>query len=165
MAKCLDDRLATVNQVLAKIAPGTIVIKGCAGWDVEWFDPIRARKINRRWAAHELYPVWHRRWGHGGTCCTALTMLMRWLQDRPVFGISTWEYWLSPTINLAKGDPGLIPLLKAGGYPQEQMCIRCGQEIPKGRGLDWWSLDGKSGPACSRSWTCDRRQGGGDGRS
>ena len=151
----IQSRLDTVNKALALIAPGTIVLQGESGWKVEWAD-WKGRLMRYRWQAHGFYPVWERKWGHGGTCCMALTTLMRWLQDRPVFGLSTWEYWLSPTIKLAHGNPALLQLLKDGGYPQKQMCVRCGQEIEKSAGLDWWSLNGKSGPACQNSWDCDR---------
>jgi hypothetical protein len=150
----IDDRLKTVNEALKIFAPNTKIHRGSrGGWTVEWTNH-RDKTVRRRWAAHagSHYPVWHQKWGHGGTCCAALTMLMRWLQDRPVYGISVWRYWTGPGILL--GKPALVDLLLEGGWPTESTCVVCDQVIEGPR--DWWSLNGVEGPICLHYQKCER---------
>jgi len=145
----MTTKLETVNAAIAIFAPGTTVRRGLTGWLVEW-TTCSGKKYSRRWTVekgNDFYPVWHNRWPYGGTCCNALAQLMRWLQDRPVFGIGTWLYWGSPNIRL--GKPELIEVLLQGGYPADHVCVICGKTIvPSVDGLDWWSLKGVSGPSC-----------------
>jgi hypothetical protein len=145
----MNTKLETVNAAIAIFAPGTTVRRGLTGWLVEWAD-YRGKQYSRRWAVQrgsDTWPVFHRKWTQGGTGCNALAQLMRWLQDRPVFGISTWQYWVGPSIRL--GKPELIDVLLQGGYPADHVCVLCGKTIvPSVDGLDWWSLKGVSGPSC-----------------
>ena len=154
----MSNKLQVVNAALAVFAPDTTVRRGTNGWIIEW-DDYCGKTISRRWATKSggsFYPAWHRHWAHGGTCCMALSQLMRWLQDRPVFGITTWEHWVSPSIGLSGGNPSLLQILRDGGYPANQFCVLCGKIIdPKKDGLDWWHLNKISGPCCTNT-TCQR---------
>jgi hypothetical protein len=143
-----EAKLGTVNRAIALFARNTTVRRGLTGWTVEWTDS-RGKKHRRRWAVdagQSFFPAWHHSWSHGGTACTALSQLMRWLQGRPVFGIGTWRYWTGEYIRL--GSPEIIQVLTDGGYPAGQVCVRCGGAIGPDQGLDWWNLEGISGPCC-----------------
>jgi hypothetical protein len=150
----MTDKLETVNAAIAVFAPGTTVRREKTGWLVEW-TTCSGKQCSRRWATekdNELWPVWHKRWPWGGTCTMALSQLMRWLQERPVFGLGTWEYWVGDSIKL--GKPELLDILRNGGYPIEQICVKCDRSINcKKHGLDWWSLNGTSGPSCRNPHT------------
>jgi hypothetical protein len=152
------DKLDTVNAAIAIFAPGTSVRKGPNGWVVEWLNH-NGKVYSRRWSVMgggSLYPVWHHKWAHGGTCCNALSQLIRWLQDRPVFGISTWQYWASPSVRLGDNNgQQLLEVLEAGGYPTDHVCVLCNTVIsPRTTGLDWWDLGGVSGPCCRDRSKC-----------
>lgn len=152
-----NQKLVAVNQCLEIFAPGTTVRKGRTGWMVEWMSG--GKIISRRWTTKghgSHYPSWHYSWAHGGTCCQALCQLMRWLQGRSVFGIKTWEYWTGNSVYLGQ-DRGseIIQILKTAGWPEDQVCVLCDREIDaRTQGLDWWDLDGVSGPCCRSSWKC-----------
>lgn len=144
------DKLEAVNAVLNEMTPGTWVERTNRGWMVSWR---RGDKVlTRRWCTQvgsSFYPAWHRQWAHGGTCCTALAQLMRWLQNRPVMPIGTWHYWSGESIRL--GTPKMIKILESAGYPVTATCIACGESISSG--LDWWHLGKVSGP-CHTFATC-----------
>lgn len=148
-------KLQVVNAAIAMFAPDTSVRRGLTGWVVEWVD-WRGRRHRRRWTTNSgssFWPTWSNKWPHGGTCCMALSQLIRWLQCRPVLGIDTWAYWVGPAIKLA--DPKIIEILTKGGYPVDQTCILCGKAInPQSDGLDWWDLKDVSGPCCRRINKC-----------
>lgn len=155
----MSNKLQVVNAALAIFAPDTTVRRGMNGWIVEWTNHHRKTK-SRRWSvdsSNSFYPVWEKEWPHGGTCCMALSQLMRWLQNRPVLGLGTWMHWTSPQIGI--GGPNsslLLEILRDGGYPSDQICVLCQKKIdPRKDGLDWWHLDKISGPCCTNT-TCQR---------
>jgi hypothetical protein len=152
----MNKKLEAVNSVLEAIAPGTWVEKGSNGWIVSWKNG--SHTLSRRWQTikgNDHYPVWHHSWGHGGTCCTALSQLMRWLQNRPVFPIGTWKYWTGPTVLLGRGSGEIVSTLEAAGYPDEAICVVCGESILSG--LDWCSLNNVSGP-CHLFGRCQKER-------
>lgn len=152
-------RVAMANRVLDCFAEGTILshVPG-QGVVVSWrrYD---GELIFRRWATRgqDFYPIWNRHWGHGGTACTALAQLVRWIKGQPVLPLSTWRYWFGDKCQLARdrGDEGIRALIHAE-YPDVALCVLCRQPITGG--MDWWSLDGVTGPCCG--WTTGCRQKG-----
>jgi hypothetical protein len=151
-----DERLATANAALKFFAPETTVEVRMGRVWVCWTN-YRGEATAKPWASRgqSFYPVWSHKWGHGGTCCTALSQLVRFIQGRPLLPISTWRWWASPTVALGrdKGDE-LVATLLAGGYPEHVKCVLCEREIDSR--LDWWHLDDVSGPCCG--WTTGCRQ-------
>lgn len=144
-------KLEAANQVLRCFAPGARIERRIAGgWNVCWKDS-RGKPIRKHWQTkgQDFYPVWS--WPHGGTATTALSQLIRFLQGRPVFGQPTWNYWRSERIQLRVSDEALEALIQAG-YPNEIHCCLCDRHLT-GQ-LDWWSLDGVSGPCCTHYEGC-----------
>lgn len=144
-------RMDVANSVLSKFTTIALLRKP-GGIYVTWEN--RNGRFVRRWACRgqDFYPVWTRIFPHGGTCSTAVSQLIRWIQDRPVLPLSTWRYWASERCKLL--EPLVVDELEAAGYPVEAMCVLCNRPI-KG-GLDWWSLRDVSGPCCS--WRSGCRQ-------
>lgn len=141
------ERLEVANAALMCFAKQTWIEPGPSGLVVCWID-FRDEKWRRRWqvrSGQDFYPTWHRHWGHGGTCCTALSQLVRWVRGKPVFSLDVWRYWAGPTVALGRprGDY-LVEALRAGGYPERVPCVLCGKVI-EGR-FDWYSNNGFSGP-------------------
>lgn len=152
-----DFRIPMANRVLDCFAAGTIVyyMPG-RGVYVSW--DRRGTTVYRRWetmGCQDFYPKWSQLWGHGGTACTALSQLVRWIRGQPVLPLSTWRYWFGDKLQLARdrGDEAIKHLVHAE-YPEVATCVLCDQPIVGG--LDWWNLDGVSGPCCG--WTTGCRQ-------
>lgn len=149
-------RLAIANQVLDKFAPRALIERRLGvggGYYVHW--ECGQKQFCRRWmvrGCQDFYPVWSRQWIGGGTSCTALSQLIRWLRREPVLPISTWKYWASETVKLL--PESAVDLLLRAGYPVQVQCVLCGREIESS--IDWWNLNGVSGPCCS--WTTGCRQ-------
>lgn len=142
---CKDDRVGIANRVLGFFAKGTSLRIECGYILVSW-STFKGR-VERRWMTRgqDFYPVWHRKWTGGGTASTALSQLVRWVQGKPVLPLSTWSYWTSDKYKLL--DPQAIEILRDAGYPEKVQCVRCGSNNFAG-GMDWWGLDGVSGPSC-----------------
>lgn len=146
------NRMRAANEALKAFAGDTWLTFGHGHIVVSWRD---SRGLNeRRWMTRgqSFYPVWYDRWCHGGTACTALALLVRWIQGKPVYGIGSWRWWASERVKLIR-DMTAIDRLVAAGYPEKHLCVLCGIEPTS---LDWWSLDGVSGPCCG--WTTGCRQ-------
>ena len=151
-------RRANASIAVGFFAPRTVIINGNRGeLIVSWEKRGTGEAVFRRWQCRhgqDFYPTWSRLWGHGGTACTALAQLIRWIQGRPVLPMSTWRYWAGEKCRLAREDGDeLIARLTHANYPEHAHCVLCGREL---HGLDWWNLDGVSGPCCS--WTNGCRQ-------
>jgi hypothetical protein len=148
-------KIEVANSVLKTFANSARIERRRGGWYVCWFYHNRSRgEIAKRWSTRrgqDFYPPWSSKWIGGGTSCTALSQLVRWLREQPVLPISTWRYWASETIKLLPASA--VDTLLAGGYPEKALCVLCGAELGS---LDWWSLNGISGPCCS--WTSGCRQ-------
>jgi hypothetical protein len=118
-----QQKLNAANEVLAIFAPGTVISQGDHGWVVSWKNH-KGVKLFRRFSALKCcdFPVWHREWGRGGTCCRALTALVRWLQDRPTAFLAWWEYCTGESIKLGGERRGeIMSILRSAGYGNEKM--------------------------------------------
>jgi hypothetical protein len=146
------NNIETANRVLNSFANGARIEKRSGGWYVCW--STSRGSDSRRWqtrSGQDFYPTWSHKWIGGGTSCTALAQLIRWLRGQPVLPISTWQYWSTETVKLV--SPEAVEMLRAGGYPVHANCVLCGQQVTS---LDWWNLNGVSGPCCG--WTSGCRQ-------
>jgi len=155
-------RIETANEVLKSFAPGTSLRLSTTGHVlVEWAN--RTGAYSKRWMTRgqDFYPLWKRDWAHGGTACTALAQLVRWVQGKPVLGLSTWRYWAGDRCMLLRqqGDSGAaaIAALQAAGYPEEPACVLCGAQLNKETGCDWWSLEKVAGPCCGSHGGCRQK--------
>lgn len=152
-----DFRVPMANRVLDCFAPGTIIAHHPGrGIVVSW--ERKGETTFRRWqtrGGQDFYPTWSNLWGHGGTACTALSQLVRWIRGEPVLPLPTWRYWFGDKCQLARdrGTEGIAALVHAE-WPEVATCVLCRQPITGG--MDWWNLDGVSGPCCG--WTTGCRQ-------
>ena len=147
----MNDKLGVANEVLASFAADTRITFTDCKWRVEW--PRRNGEIvSYRWACRgqSFYPVWSRKWAHGGTACVALSQLVRWCSGKPVLPLSSWLYWASPTVQLLSA--GAVEILKRNEYPETVRCVLCKNEILGA--LDWWHLGKVSGPCCHYASGC-----------
>lgn len=152
MKAVCQEKLATANAVLATFNRSQIEPRP-GGFYVCWEG--RGGPMAKRWicrGGQDFYPMWSHQWPGGGTAITALSQLIRWLRGQPVLPIGTWHYWASEKLKLLPKEA--IEQLRDGGYPERADCVLCGNEI-NGQ-LDWWNLDGVSGPCCG--WTSGCRQ-------
>ena len=150
------EKLEVANQVLHSFAEDTSIERRRGGWYVCWND-YRGNHYERRWqcrGGQDTYPVWYRAWAHGGTACTALSQLIRWLRDQPVVPIGTWKYWATKQVYLIK-DPQVIQILLDNGYPEVAHCVLCNRILDKG--FDWWDLKNVSGPCCHYTKGCRQK--------
>lgn len=154
-------RVEVANLVLTTFAPGTTIgIRPDGRVHVMWTNDIGPQDKVWMVRGQDFYPVWYRKWGHGGTASTALANLIRWVRGLPVVPMSTWEYWADPNGPcklLRQCDP--VPALQAlrlAGYPEVAACVLCGREL---KGFDWWNLDGVSGPCCWYTEGCRQKRG------
>lgn len=139
-----EKKLKAANETLEIFAPGSklLWIPG-RGLHLEWKrgeNTIcrRYQLLNR--SSH--YPIWHKKWPHGGTACLALFQLVRWLQDKPCLSIRQWRYWAGNPVRL--GDHRMVDILLAAGYPEAVECVFCGRQIV-GQ-FDWFNDGSLSGP-------------------
>ena len=67
--------------------------------------------------------------------------------------LSSWHYWTGDRVQIAR-DHGadVCSILSDAGWPHTVPCVLCGTEIT--RAVDWWDLDGVSGPMCSHMSDC-----------
>lgn len=163
MKYCIDERIEICNRVLQCFAQETTLRLESTGHVIVCWTSSCGEQIERRWMTRgqDFYPVWYKKWGHGGTASTALAQLVRWVRGMAVLPLATWRYWAGERCALLRhGDANeAIAALGAAGYPETAVCVLCRQTISGG--MDWWSLDGVSGPCCSWTEGC-RQKGGGD---
>ena len=151
-----SNKIETANLVLQSLASDTRIEKRKGGYFIVWKQWNTSKEVAKKWACRQgqdFYPIWHDQWAHGGTACTALSQLIRWLQNKPVFPICTWQYWTSKTVNLL--PEASIALLQTAGYPEYVNCVLCNQQIKKD--IDWWSLKKISGPCCGWNSGCKQK--------
>ncbi len=146
-----EERIDAANRALQTFAPGTRIERRPGGWYVCWTG-WKGKAFAKRWATRgqDFYPVWHDHWGHGGTASMALSQLVRWAQEKPVLPIGSWRYWASERIQLTNSET--LEILRSAGYPEEARCVLCGEVIAGG--MDWWHLDGVTGPCCGMRSGC-----------
>jgi hypothetical protein len=152
-----NTRLLAANDALALFAFDTWLEMKGNRVVVCWRNWNSLKVTRRQWACRgqDFYPVWNRLWGHGGTSSTALSQLIRWVQDKPVLPMGTWRHWIGPVCLLGRErGPRILDLLKAAEYPEHAYCVLCGDRIDGG--IDWWHLKNISGPCCS--WNSGCRQ-------
>jgi len=151
-SKC-EYRVEMANRVLAYFSRANIERRK-NGWYVSWNGS--GGKVTRRWQTRgqDFYPVWSHIYPGGGTSCTALSQLIRWCGDKPVLPIATWQYWAGEQVKLLGSEA--IAVLREAGYPETSKCVLCGIEITKS--LDWWSLNGVTGPCCGWTTGCRQKQ-------
>lgn len=151
----MTERIEVANKVLADFSIASFERRE-NGWYVSWDGYGSNGKVSRRWQTRgqDFYPVWSSIYPGGGTSCTALSQLIRWCGGKPVLPLATWTYWSGERVKLL--SPAAVELLRAGGYPEVAKCVLCGAEIHGG--MDWWSLNGDSGPCCG--WKSGCRQKG-----
>jgi hypothetical protein len=149
-----DWRFANANIALSCFTKDTTIQPTKSGHVLVMWGPMDNLTIKRWQVRHgqDFYPVWSHKWAHGGTKTTALSQLIRWCRGRPVLPLSTWRYWAGETCRIA-GDEGerLIDRLVYAQYPDVAHCVLCGVQLG---GLDWWSLNGVSGPCCPMNAGC-----------
>lgn len=145
-----EARLSVANRVLASFFDGRIERRK-GGTYVCWSNKHQG-DVSKKWMCRgqDFYPVWHHKYPGGGTSSTALSQLIRWIQNKPVLPISTWRMWASERCQLLPSSA--VDELLSGGYPERVDCVLCGCVITGG--LDWWSLDRVSGPCCGSSSGC-----------
>jgi len=153
MTTTTTPKLDVANIVLASFFDGRIERRK-GGMYVCWTDRYNG-DVAKRWQCRgqDFYPVWHHKYPGGGTSSTALSQLIRWVQGKPVLPISTWRMWASERCKLLPIEA--VHQLIVGGYPQSVDCVLCKNQIEGG--LDWWSLDGVSGPCCGYTSGCRQR--------
>lgn len=107
--------------------------------------------VVKKWTVRggqSFYPTWYAQWSHGGTAATALAQLVRWVQHRPVLPLCSWEFWAGARCKLFReSGEEVLTILRRFSYPEHVECVRCGLPIKPQQSLDWWCLDGVSGPA------------------
>lgn len=151
--------LDAANAALACFAEDTWISFDGSYVIINWRDR-RNAIVSKRWMTRgqDFYPTWHDKWCRGGTAATALSQLVRWIQGKPVLPLSTWRYWVGDKCQLARSkDFECLQALRDGGYPEDVNCVLCDQKIEGG--MDWWSLDGLSGPCCSPRSGCQQKGG------
>jgi hypothetical protein len=149
-------RLRVANEVVATFVPG-----------VSFYEVLRAkpRGLRMTWPNNPSLPTkyydfpailrqdgsWPK-YGYnqrpcGGTGYQAIAQLIRYIRNLSRFPLCTWEYWASDTVKLC--SDATLQLLRASDYSDSRYtaCVLCGTVEYK-LGLDWWSLDGVTGPSC-----------------
>jgi len=138
-----SDRVAVANAALDTFIPGVRLYQD--------------RELRMAWSRHD-FPARLRSQGDlpafgyrhrptGGTGMQALAQLIRYVRDLPRFPLATWEYWAGERVKLCTALT--VELIGSSDYgdPTKTRCVLCGDSEFK-RGLDWWSLDGITGPCC-----------------
>jgi hypothetical protein len=149
MSSTREYRLSMANLIADTFVPGVIFYEGASGLRMSW--------DNRKQTPRYDFPAvlrsdgsWpkfgYRQRPTGGTGFQAMAQLIRYIRDLPRLPLVTWEYWAGASIQL--GAARTIELLRASDYgnPDKTRCVLCGTLDFKG--LDWWSLDGITGPSC-----------------
>lgn len=143
-------RLETANKALGTFAPAVRLYDGARElrmcWDARVQPP--KRDFAARLRSDGSWPLYgYRQRPCGGTGMQAIAQLIRYVRDLSRLPIDTWEYWGGHSVQLCTAET--VDILRGGGYadPKKTACVLCGKGTFKG-GLDWWSLDGVTGPCC-----------------
>jgi len=153
-----ESNLIAANKVLFSFSISTIERRKGGFW-ICW--ELGGNKTEKRWLCRgqDFYPVWSNKWPNGGTACTALSQLIRWLRGQPALPIASWRYWTSERCKLLK--PEAVDILELAGYPTLVPCVLCGRMIgwasSEDTGLDWWHLNKVSGPCCRYTKGCRQK--------
>ena len=153
LSNLVGERLEVANVVLDSFFAGHLERRR-TGMYVCWVGRKGPRAKRWQCRGQDFYPVWSRQYPGGGTSSMALSQLIRWVQGKPVLPLGTWRHWASDRVKLL--PESAVRELMSAGYPEIVDCVCCNQPL-HGR-LDWWSLDGLSGPCCLWSKACDERK-------
>jgi hypothetical protein len=136
-----DEKLKAVNKILDIMGTRTVVSRENGGWYCTWQN-WKDKTVKKRYSARDGWPVWGDQWGHGGTCQSALTQLMRWLQGKTVHPLRVWRHWVG--LNVQLGTPEIIEILLTAGYPENPPCVLCGKPLMGSH--DWFNTESGEGP-------------------
>ena len=153
MTKLNEERVAVANAVLALFMPGTrLYYSEKERLRMQW-NTLREGGPRHDFSAKLRSDGSWPKYGYnvrpsGGTGFQALAQLIRYVRDWHRLPLLTWEYWGGDSVKLFD-DQSLVNLLREGNYgdPAKVCCVLCGTVEHK-RGLDWWSLNGVTGPSC-----------------
>ena len=142
-------RLGIANLVADTFVPGVIFYEGEHGLRMSWdnrrqpvrFDYAAMLRSDGSWPKYG-----YRQRPTGGTGFQGMAQLIRYIRDLPRLPMATWEYWAGKSVQL--GTERTLEILRGSDYgnPEKTKCVLCGTLDFKG--LDWWSLDGITGPCC-----------------
>jgi hypothetical protein len=115
-----ESNLVVANKVLALFSVSTIERRKGGFW-VCW--ELGGKRTEKRWSCRgqDFYPVWSHKWPNGGTACTALSQLIRWVKGQPVLPLYSWRLWASERCKLLSVEA--IDILDAAGYPTDVSCV------------------------------------------
>jgi hypothetical protein len=105
-----------------------------------------ALRGTRNWFRYDLVG---RELGIGGTDEQTLCQLILWYRDLPRLPGYVLKNW-------QERSPDFCAAIDRVGYDDDKStrCVICGE---KPTGLDWWSLNGVTGPCCSPGRGCRNR--------
>lgn len=147
-----EQKLEAANKVLQTFARESRIERRKGGFYVVWPKYRGDGENVKRWICRgqDFYPMWSNKWPHGGTACTALSQLIRWLRGQATLPIVSWRYWASDTCKLLPREAATV--LLDNGYPEHAWCVLCDRQLTIG--FDWWNLNGVSGPCCGMRNGC-----------
>lgn len=156
----ITERVNVANEILKTFMPGVVLYQRGAlvpnlrmCWDTRKAPIPPRHDFSARLRSDGSWPMYgYNVRPSGGTGYQALAQLIRYVRDLPRLPMLTWEYWAGDAVKLC--TPATLELLRAGNYgdPDKTHCVLCGSAEWK-RGLDWWSLNGVTGPSC-RTGNC-----------
>lgn len=138
-------RLKLANDVLDTLY-GDFQIHYDKGVRITWSD-YRGNPYSKRWSAERnFYPPFDL--PTGGTVTVAICQLIRYVQNRNVLPLTTWEYWAGLKIWKVPEmrDKGLA-LLRDSDYPKYPICVFCGVDL-RHKAWDWYSQKGSKLEGC-----------------
>lgn len=147
-----SSRISVALSALDTFAPGVKLYMGRRelrmSWDIRLTIPPRHDFPARLRTKGDIPEFGQEVFPGGGTSLQALGQLIRFIRDLPRLPIDTWKYWSGSKVQLC--TPHTVELLVGAGWDADgkTTCVLCGSVKFKG-GLDWWGLDGVTGPCCS----------------
>jgi len=144
------ERIAIANSALQTFAHSIELYRGTHELRIRW--DIRQEKCADDYPARlrgdGTWPKYgYYRYPTGGTGQQAIAQLIRYIRDLNRLPIDTWKYWASDTVKLCNSQTVEILQNSDYGNPKKTRCVLCGSTEFK-PGLDWWSLNGLTGPCC-----------------
>lgn len=163
-----SERIVVANRVLQTYEPAIELYQGGRELRVRWDIRHSAKQrgdcdFPARLRHDGTWPMYgYHKFPTGGTGQQSVAQLIRYVRDLNRLPIDTWEYWASKTVQLCTDETVQILAASDYGNPLKTCCVLCGTTDYSLRGLDWWGLDGLTGPCCwggrCRKDKCDDRQ-------
>lgn len=146
----MKDRIKTANHILETLGYGIELYQGNRELRMRWpkWNKAGCHDFPARLRGDGSWPAFgYRQRPCGGTGIQALAQVIRYVRNLPRLPVITWQYWTSDKVKI--GNAQTLEIIKSSDYgdPTKTCCILCGCTDFK-NGLDWWSLDGKTGPCC-----------------